>query len=685
MRICIIGKFPPIQGGVSMRTYWTAHRLAAQGHEVHVVTNAREVRPPFRMHMRAEDWRRCDGKYGIGSVTVHWTDPVDGSQSYIPMASPFVTKLTAIAARVHSQCPFDVVFSHYLEPYGVAGHLVAQMTGLPHVVRMAGSDAGRLWRHPQFEALYDHLLRSAEIVIAAGAVAERAIGRGVDPNRIALGGGFAVPEDLFTPDGPVLDISALRNEVKLEPGMRNLIWGEFPGDRPYFGICGKLGESKGSSALLAALHQLKRRGVDVELMALAHGQPAAERSFRARARTLGLVDRVLQIPFLPHWRVPEFLRGCIAVCCLEQDFPISFHTPMIPREVLLCGGCLVGTTEVIRKLPAYERLPNGYGCIAIDDVNDIETLSERLAGIVEDPAPIVAVGTRGCAFARELQQAIEFPQTLEQILGAAAARRNASASHSSPDRAAASETSFPLTEIAEAAILEERPNRALIGATRPSPKVINLEQAREVLATVQRGITGGMTSWKRLVPAIEIEIAIATAENEADAGTPEGDDDPLFRLRTSRWAIESDDLTGLAPVRNSRLRIVEFDYDICEFRASRTAADFPVVPAPRSSCIVVFARLGKTRREPLVVDDLTMRILQLSDGTRTASQIVRELGRGTTRTARQHNLKWIERLFVHGLLSLRDKRLGPALEALPDCIRRSSEQAAASGKHLHDR
>ena len=43
MRICAIGKFPPIQGGVSMRTYWTAHGLAAYGHEVHVVTNAKEV------------------------------------------------------------------------------------------------------------------------------------------------------------------------------------------------------------------------------------------------------------------------------------------------------------------------------------------------------------------------------------------------------------------------------------------------------------------------------------------------------------------------------------------------------------------------------------------------------------------------------------------------------------------
>ncbi len=62
MRICIIGKFPPIQGGVSMRTYWTAHALAARGHDVHVVTNAKEARPPFRMHMRQEDWQRCEAR-----------------------------------------------------------------------------------------------------------------------------------------------------------------------------------------------------------------------------------------------------------------------------------------------------------------------------------------------------------------------------------------------------------------------------------------------------------------------------------------------------------------------------------------------------------------------------------------------------------------------------------------------
>jgi len=46
--------------------------------------------------------------------------------------------------------------------------------------------------------------------------------------------------------------------------------------------------------------------------------------------------------------------------------------------VLLCGKCLVASTEVLRKLPAYARLPHGYGCVAIPDVNDVDALSERL-------------------------------------------------------------------------------------------------------------------------------------------------------------------------------------------------------------------------------------------------------------------------------------------------------------------
>ena len=62
MRICIIGKFPPIQGGVSAQTYWSAHALARRGHDVHVVTNAKEAVAPYRMH---------DAGGGLGSLRGH--------------------------------------------------------------------------------------------------------------------------------------------------------------------------------------------------------------------------------------------------------------------------------------------------------------------------------------------------------------------------------------------------------------------------------------------------------------------------------------------------------------------------------------------------------------------------------------------------------------------------------------
>ena len=72
LRICIIGKYPPIQGGVAMRTYWRAHGLAALGHEVHVVTNAKEAVAPYRVLMRADDWARCSRRvrhrFGDGAL-----------------------------------------------------------------------------------------------------------------------------------------------------------------------------------------------------------------------------------------------------------------------------------------------------------------------------------------------------------------------------------------------------------------------------------------------------------------------------------------------------------------------------------------------------------------------------------------------------------------------------------------
>jgi glycosyltransferase involved in cell wall biosynthesis len=656
MRLCIVGKYPPIQGGVSTRTYWTAHCLAARGHEIHVVTNAKEARPPFRMHMRPVDWQRCEARYSPGSVTVHWTEPADASQSYLPMASPFVSKLAGTAARVHSEHPFDVIFSFYLEPYGVAGHLAAQIVGVPHVVRMAGSDAGRLWHHPQFEALYDHVLCSAETVITAGAVAQRAIERGVDPARIEFGGGFAMPDELFAPNGSVLDYAAIRTEIEADSDLRHLLWGGFAGDRPYFGIYGKLGEHKGSFSLLAALRHLKLAGIDAGLVVLAHGQTEVQRRFRAQAAKLDVVDRILQIPFLPHWRIPEFLRGCLAVCCLEQDFPISIHTPIIACETLLSGTCLVVSTELLQKLPGCGRLPHGYGCVAVKDVNDVEALSEQLAAIVTDPGPVRAMGARGRTFALELQQQQPFAEKLERILSTAAERNQIGSIRTRPilrnQDQISDDVGFPLTRIALKAI--EKIDRVPTTTRLPSEQEIDLECARDTLARIECAITTGRLELKRLVPAVQIEVTMAAAEEELSASQGQSFE-PLFRLQIRRWAMADGDLAGLVPLPAPHLRLLEFAYDVADFRNARKIADLPEVPRPVRSYIAVFGSSHGQRRQPLLVDDLTAQIIKLSDGTKTVSEIIKELSNDFGSTELDQ-LNWMENLFVQGLLQLREVR-----------------------------
>lgn len=654
MRICIIGKFPPIQGGVSMRTYWTAYALAARGHDAHVVTNAEEVRAPFRMHMRAQDWERCAPKFASGAVTMHWTESVDGSQSHIPMANPFVAKLATLAANVHAAQACDVIFSHYMEPYCIAGHLAAQMTGVPHVVRMAGSDAGRLWHHPQFEALYDHVLRSAAAVVVTGTVAERAAQRGVDPGRIVSGGAYALPAELFTPDGSALDPGALSAELAADSQLRDAMWGEFAGEGPWLGVYGKLGLRKGSFALLEALHRLKRAGLRFGLLALAHGNVDVEQQFREKAAKLDLRDRVLQIPFLPHWRVPEFLRLCHAVCCLEQDFPIGFHSPITPCEVLLCGTCLVATAELIKKLPGWKRLPHGYGCLAVEDVNDTDLLAERLSWVLRDPPAARRIGARGRAFALDLQRDIGFPMKIESILLAAAKRRPLLFEEVKPDEASPSSRGFALTEIAAAAIGESRDG---VGKPTYRRQTAGVGWARTVLNRIERGIAQGRSEWCPMAQAVQVEIAIAAAE--ADQSHRGARSDPLFRLQTGGWAFEDDDLAALVPVRDGSFSVVRFDFDVAALRNVRCAADFPSALVPRPSFLVVFGRCGGECRDPLMVDGFTAQVLELCDGTRTAGTIVEKLNSRRRTAATGRDLRWIEHLFVQGLIQLQICKMPP--------------------------
>jgi hypothetical protein len=130
----------------------------------------------------------------------------------------------------------------------------------------------------------------------------------------------------------------------------------------------------------------------------------------------GLEDRIFQLPYLPHWRVAEFIRRCVAICCLEQGFPINFHTPVVAREVLTCWGCLVGSTEMIQKARAGHKLIDDYNCIAVRDVENVDDLERRLVSVIERPEMIAQTKLRAREHGLEIEANNKFPQKLESIL-----------------------------------------------------------------------------------------------------------------------------------------------------------------------------------------------------------------------------------------------------------------------------
>ncbi len=411
MRICIVGKYPPIEGGVSAHTYWSAHGLAALGHQVHIVTNANEVEQPFCMWMRQEDWRKCETEYPSGGyVRVHWTDDDINRQRHVPWSNPFVTKLASTAADVVRERDLELIFSYYLEPYGIAAHLAATITAKPHVIKPAGSDFGRLRQRSQFRPLYDYVLQSAARVVLRATDSDA-----VETWRLWDGDDFRLPETVFVPYGPCLDIARFERELAASPDWPQLRIGRTLGVAPTIGIYGKIGEPKGTFDLLQALALLRRKGRRFHLLAMVHGWDDVELAFRDTLSELSLDDWTTQLPFLPNWRVPEFLRLCDAVCFLERDFPIAGHRATVPREVLACGRCLIASASILRQQQTPERLVNGWNCLAVEHVRDPAELAAALETVLESPAVAAEIGTRGACYSQYVESHRKFPHNYERL------------------------------------------------------------------------------------------------------------------------------------------------------------------------------------------------------------------------------------------------------------------------------
>jgi len=265
------------------------------------------------------------------------------------------------------------------------------------------------------------------------------------------------------------------------------------------------------------------------------------------------------------------------------------------------------------------------------------------------PGPIAFIGTRGRKFAREAQEKIDFPQRFESVLMKAARREPPTPTVSEIATGRRTESGrFPLTQMAAEALAGVDGQWGTAVAT--SIDEIDLEGAQNLLAEINRAVGGGKIAQLSLAQAVEAEIAIAAAEKD-DLGARDGAGcDPLFRLHSRRWAVGELDFGTLAPVRDPRLRILRFNYDVSKFHGATTIADLPPAAASHPSYVVVFGK--EANRNPLIVDAMTARFLELVDGRKTVDEILRQLDREDSISTSVSWAQWIENLFRWGLIGL---------------------------------
>ena len=235
MRVCLLGKYPPISGAVSAVTYWRAKRLGELGHEVHIVTNSWCVEPEHRQEGVDKDLNKLIPK----NVHLYSTDPDhDPGYRHIPFFRPDTEMLASLAIDVVRKHELDLIDSWYLLPYGVSAYLCKKATGSPLLVRHAGSDLTWLINSPFLKTLFLEVLRSADRI-------------GTNPGGKQKLLSLGLPESKFFMSATGVDTSAFHPSVRPFD-----LSAYFDKGTPIFTCVGKIHEYKGAFELVRAVSNI---------------------------------------------------------------------------------------------------------------------------------------------------------------------------------------------------------------------------------------------------------------------------------------------------------------------------------------------------------------------------------------------------------------------------------------------
>ena len=192
----------------------------------------------------------------------------------------------------------------------------------------------------QLKTLYGEVFRNAAAIITHKLHFERFTSMGISENKFIQIPSPRLPADLFYPE----------TQRKYNDNTCTV------------GVYGKTGRSKGTEELLKAFAILKEERKETRFLLKACWGGRDMEKTKALISELKLESEVDLNDFIPHWKIPEFIKSCDIIVLLENNFSISFHVSGIPLEVVSCGRMLLTTKEIAKKgsVKKHLRLDKDY-------------------------------------------------------------------------------------------------------------------------------------------------------------------------------------------------------------------------------------------------------------------------------------------------------------------------------------
>jgi glycosyltransferase involved in cell wall biosynthesis len=127
----------------------------------------------------------------------------------------------------------------------------------------------------------------------------------------------------------------------------------------------------------------------------------------------GLSGKSVFLNFLPPWKIPSVIKLSTCVVLPERDFPVKYHVPILPKEVMAVGKCLIMGEEIAHN-QYYGNLVDRENVLLVDPKN-IPGFRNIIEFVIRNPEEVAEIGRKAYETSKAVDNFNEFiDYTLEQ-------------------------------------------------------------------------------------------------------------------------------------------------------------------------------------------------------------------------------------------------------------------------------